>query len=125
MFDYATGKYAPARFYNYVTKTWSTEAPHENVVVPEGDHSDLLGMSYVQFARRGLALQRSQMGPGGRTAPAGRVDVGYTRYGSRVGGAESEKGFFDGVDVSLVGIADLAPARKAFSGENCSRYLKQ
>ncbi|WP_348268853.1 PIG-L family deacetylase [Edaphobacter paludis] len=114
MFDYATGKYAPARFYNYVTKTWSNEAPHENVEVPEGDHSDLLGMSYVQFARRGLSLQRSQMGPGGRTAPAGRFDVGYTRYGSRVGGAESEKGFFDGVDVSLVGIADLAPAEKSF-----------
>jgi LmbE family N-acetylglucosaminyl deacetylase len=114
MYDYATGKYAPARFYNYVTKTWSNAAPNANVEVPEGDHSDLLGMSYVQFARRGLSLQRSQMGPGGRTAPAGRMDVGYTRYGSRVGGAESEKGFFDGVDVSLVGIADLAPNEKTF-----------
>ncbi len=114
MYDYATGKYAPARFYNYVTKTWSTEEPKANVEVPEGDHSDLLGMSYVQFARRGLSLQRSQMGPGGRSAPAGRMDVGYTRYGSRVGGAESEKGFFDGVDVSLVGIADLAPNEKVF-----------
>ncbi|HEV2709521.1 MAG TPA: PIG-L family deacetylase [Edaphobacter sp.] len=114
MYDYATGKYAPARFYNYVTKTWSSTAPNANVEVPEGDHSDLLGMSYVQFARRGLSLQRSQMGPGGRTAPAGRMDVGYTRYGSRVGGAESEKGFFDGVDVSLVGIADLAPNEKTF-----------
>lgn len=114
MYDYATGKYAPARFYNYVTKTWSNEAPTANVEVPEGDHSDLLGMSYVQFARRGLSLQRSQMGPRGRTAPAGQFDVGYTRYGSRVGGADSEKGFFDGVDVSLAGIADLAPNEKTF-----------
>jgi len=31
-----------------------------------------------------------------------------------VGGAESEKGFFDGVDVSLMGIADLAPNEKTF-----------
>jgi len=45
MYDYATGKYAPARFYNYVTKTWSNEEPRANVEVPEGDHSDLLGMS--------------------------------------------------------------------------------
>jgi hypothetical protein len=114
MYDYATGKYAPARFYNYVTKTWSSESPQANVEVPEGDHSDVLGMSYVQFARRGLSLQRSQMGPGGRSAPAGKFDVGYTRYGSRVGGAESEKSFFDGVDVSVVGIADLAPSEKTF-----------
>jgi hypothetical protein len=42
------------------------------------------------------------------------VDVGYTRYGSRVGGAESEKSFFDGIDVSLVGIADLAPDERSF-----------
>jgi Uncharacterized proteins, LmbE homologs len=93
MYDYATGKYAPARFYNYVTKTWSSKEPQANVEVPEGDHSDLLGMSYVQFARLGLSMQRSQMGPRGRTAPAGKFDVGYTRYGSRVGGAASEKSF--------------------------------
>jgi LmbE family N-acetylglucosaminyl deacetylase len=124
MYDYATGKYAPARFYNYVTKTWSSEAPVANVEVPEGDHSDLLGMSYVQFARHGLSLQRSQMGPGGRSAPAGKFDVGYTRYGSRVGGASSEKGFFDGVDISLLGIADLAPDDKAFLRNDLEKISK-
>ena len=124
MYDYATGKYAPARFYNYVTKTWSSEAPMANVEVPEGDHSDLLGMSYVQFARRGLSLQRSQMGPKGRTAPAGKFDVGYTRYGSRVGGGASEKSFFDGVDVSVVGIADLAPTEKSFLRNDLERISK-
>jgi len=124
MYDYATGKYAPARFYNYVTKTWSSESPQANVEVPEGDHSDVLGMSYVQFARRGLSLQRSQMGPGGRTAPAGKFDVGYTRYGSRVGGAKSEKSFFDGVDVSLAGIADLAPDEKRFLRSDLQQISK-
>jgi len=116
MFDYATGKYSPARFYNYVTKTWSNEEPKANVTVPEGEYSKLLGMSYVQFARKGLALQKTQIGGGVRLAPEGKFDVGYTRYGSRVGpagtrngGAAQESGFFDGVDVSLVGIAALAP----------------
>ncbi len=85
MFDYATGKYVPARFYNYVTKVWSTETPKADVTVPEGEPSAALGgKSYVQFARQGLALQRTQIGSGVRLAPAGRFDVGYTRYGSRV-----------------------------------------
>ena len=109
MFDYATGKYAPVRFYNYVTKQWATVAPKANLTVPEGEDSPLLGMSYVQFARQGLALQKSQIGAGVRLAAAGKYDVGYTRYGSRVKVPEVETGFFDGIDVSLEGIASLAP----------------
>jgi LmbE family N-acetylglucosaminyl deacetylase len=116
MYDYATGKYLPVRFYNYVTKTWSTEEPKATVTVPEGEFSKVLGMSYVQFARQGLALQKTQIGGNVRLAPAGKFDVGYTRYGSRVGaagarngGPETEESFFDGVDVSLMGIAGLAP----------------
>jgi LmbE family N-acetylglucosaminyl deacetylase len=109
MYDYATNKYLPTRFYNYVTKTWSTEIPKANVVVPEGTYSPLLGMSYVQFARKGLALQKTQIGGGVRLAPAGKYDVGYTRYGSRVSVPDQETGFFEGVDVTLAGIAALAP----------------
>ena len=109
MFDYATGKYAPARFYNYVTKEWTTEPPKANVTIPEGENSPVLGMSYVQFARKGLALQKTQIGQGVRLAPAGAFDVSYHRYGSRVKTARQEKSFFDGVDVTLEGIATLAP----------------
>jgi LmbE family N-acetylglucosaminyl deacetylase len=109
MFDYATGKYAPARFYNYVTKEWTTEPPKSNVTIPEGENSPLLGMSYVQFARKGLALQKTQIGQGVRLAPAGAFDVNYHRYGSRVKTSDAEKSFFDGVDVTLEGIATLAP----------------
>ena len=109
MFDYATNKYVPARFYNYVTKTWSNESPKANVVVHEGEPSAILGMSYVQFARKGLALQKTQIGEGVRMAPAGAFDVSYHRYGSRVKAAETEQSFFDGVDISLEGIASLAP----------------
>jgi LmbE family N-acetylglucosaminyl deacetylase len=112
MFDYATNKYAPARFYNYVTKEWTTESPKANVTVAEGDYSPVLGMSYLQFGRMGLGLQKSQNGGMGVPA-AGAFDVAYHRYGSRVKTEEQEKNFFNGVDVSLMGIASLAAASPA------------
>ena len=110
MYDYATNKSIPARFYNYVTKTWSNDTPQANVVVHEGEPSAVLGMTYVQFARKGLALQKTQIGEGVRMAPAGTFDVSYHRYGSRVNAPETEQSFFDGVDVTLEGIAALAPS---------------
>ncbi len=112
MYDYATNKSIPARFYNYVTKTWSNDTPRANVVVHEGEMSPVLGMSYVQFARKGLTLQKTQIGEGVRLAPAGAFDVSYHRYGSRVETADTEQSFFDGVDVTLEGIATLAPTGK-------------
>src|SRR5882757_6715169 len=113
LYDYATGKYAPARFYNYVTKEWTTTAPMANVNVPEGTYSPLLGMSYLQFARIGLGQQKTQNGGMG-VPTGGQFDVPYHRYGSRVKTTDSEKNFFDGVDVSLEGIASLAPGETAF-----------
>ncbi len=112
MFDYATGKSTPPRFYNYVTKQWSTTPPPTNVQIHEGEKSDALGMdglTYVQFARKGLALQKTQIGGNFRSAPAGPSDTPYTRYGSRIPAQDTEQSFFDGVDISLNGIADLAP----------------
>lgn len=113
MFDYATGKWAPARFYNYVTKQWSTESPKPNVVVHEGEYCPMLGMSYLQFARLGLGLQKTQNGGMGVPA-AGSFDVAYHRYGSRVETGDQEQSFFDGIDTSLTGIATLAPDEKSF-----------
>jgi hypothetical protein len=120
MFDYATGKYAPARFYNYVTKEWTTESPKANVTIPEGDYSPVLGMSYLQFARLGLGLQKSQNGGMGVPA-AGKFDVAYHCYGSRVISSEKEKNFFDGVDVSLTGMASLAPAETTFLKQDLTK----
>ncbi|HEU5342447.1 PIG-L family deacetylase [Edaphobacter sp.] len=113
MFDYATGRWAPARFYNYVTKEWSNESPKPNVVIHEGDYSPVLGMSYLQFARLGLGLQKTQNGGMGVPA-AGEFDSAYHRYGSRVQTGDEEKSFFDGIDTSLTGIATLAPDEKSF-----------
>jgi LmbE family N-acetylglucosaminyl deacetylase len=124
MYDYATGKYAPVRFYNYVTKEWTTKSPVENVVVPEGEYSPVLGLTYLQFARVGLGMQKSQNGGMGVPA-AGAFDVPYHRYGSRVSaGAASdskEKSFFDGIDVSLVGMTSLAPGETSFLKQDLAK----
>ena len=44
----------------------------------------LAPLSYVQFARIGLGLQRSQIGPGMRLPPPGAFDIAYHLYGSRL-----------------------------------------
>ena len=118
MYDYATNRYVPAQFENYVTGKITSTVPKANVVVPEGDTDPLLdGKSYAQFGREGRSLQRSQIGGGGgggRGPAGGRVDVSYHRYGSMLhqpDGDDSglEPSFFDGIDTSLAGIASLAP----------------
>lgn len=78
-----------------------------NVEVPEGDYDPLLGMSYVQLSREGLGYQKSQNG-GGSIPKAGQFLSPYHRYGSHVPAQEKESSFFDGIDVSLAGIATLA-----------------
>jgi LmbE family N-acetylglucosaminyl deacetylase len=97
MFDYATNQYVPARFTNYVTGRVTNTIPRANVVIPEGDPATytapdgtktpipgMEGLSYVQFAREGLALEKSQIGPNARLASPGPHDVAYTLYGSKV-----------------------------------------
>ncbi len=108
IYDYATGKYAPAKFYNYITKTWSDETPSTDVTIPEGTYSPLLGMSYLQLGKLAWGQQFSQYG-GSAFPAAGAFDVAYHRYGSRVETKDKEEDFFDGIDTSLAGIASLAP----------------
>ena len=103
LYDYATGQTVPAEFTNYVTGQTFTTEPTPDVTINEGatdplltyaaaDLSDLRTkptnlndpLSYVQFARIGLGLQRSQIGGGDRISRAGRFDVSYHLYGSRV-----------------------------------------
>ena len=62
MFDYATGKWAPAKFKNYVTGEWSTEVPSADVSIPVGTLDPALGRSYLQIAREGWGEQKSQNG---------------------------------------------------------------
>ena len=117
MFDYATGKWAPVRFYNYVTGQWSDKAPSTDVEIQEGAFDPILGRSYLQMAREGWSQQKSQFG-GGNAALPGPYSVAYHLYGSRVSAASPTSGlatnFFDGIDITLPGIATLAHGDTAF-----------
>lgn len=63
MFDYATGKSAPARFRNYVTGEWiEGVVPSTDVRIPVGTLDLTLGRSYTQIAREGWGEQKSQNG---------------------------------------------------------------
>jgi hypothetical protein len=62
MFDYATGKWAPARFKNYVTGEWTEGALSTDVNIPVGTLDPVLGRSYAQIAREGWGEQKSQNG---------------------------------------------------------------
>jgi LmbE family N-acetylglucosaminyl deacetylase len=107
LYDYATGKYVPVRFYDYVHKKWNDGPLSVQLEVPSSDYDPILGQNYVQIARTGLGFQKSQNGGTG-PAPAGGSPVGYHRWASDVQVPEKESSFFDGIDVSLMGIADLA-----------------
>jgi LmbE family N-acetylglucosaminyl deacetylase len=76
MFDYATGKWAPARFKNYVTGEWSAGVPSTDVTLPVGTWDPVLGRSYVQIARQGWGEQKSQNG-GANPALSGPATTSY------------------------------------------------
>ena len=131
MFDYATGQYVPASFKNYVTGLVTKEPPTAEVVVHEGATDPLLTyaaahaadfpssyrgseqLSYVQFARIGLGLQKTQIGGSMRVPPVGTFDVAYHRYAMTFAYAHAdtrEEDFFEGIDTRFVSIATIAPA---------------
>ena len=121
MFDYATNKWAPVEFHNYVTGEIFHHSPSVDVEIPEGTYDPILGRSYFQIAREGWSQQKSQFG-GGYVALPGPDSVGYHLYGSRVTAATSSgpannfpaANFFDGIDITLPGIASLAHGDTAF-----------
>src|SRR5208282_3500184 len=76
MFDYATGKWAPAKFHNYVTGEWITGVPSTDVSMPVGTLDPALGRSYLQIAREGWGEQKSQNG-GANPTLSGPADTNY------------------------------------------------
>ncbi len=127
IFDYATGRWSPAHFYDYVTKQWSDTMPTADITIPEGNFDPVLGRSYLQIAREGWSQQKSQYG-GGYSPLPGPYEVQYHRYGSRVQSQEKaashETSFFDGVDVTLGGIAALAHAEAPFLKQGLSEIQR-
>ncbi len=112
MFDYATGKYAPVRFRDYVHDKTIDGVPATNLVVEEGQIDPLLGQTYLQIARRGLGEQRSQHEGPNVPLPT-EASSAYHLYGSRVPVQPKETSFFDGIDTTLPGLAGRAGAKAA------------
>ncbi|MDE3179804.1 MAG: PIG-L family deacetylase, partial [Acidobacteriota bacterium] len=110
LYDYADHHYYPVRFFNYVTGQWHPGLLAANIEIPEGDYAPLMGLSYRQIASIGLGFQKSQNGGTG-IPDAGPMAAPYHRFASRIPAAAHEKSFFDGIDTSLGGIADLAPGQ--------------
>ncbi len=108
LYDYATRTYGPVGVYNYVAKRWEAGVPSTTIEIPEGRYDPLMGLSYLQWSRRGLAQQKTQNDDVG-SPPAGRRMSAYHRFASRVTAPGKEATFFDGIDTSLPGIASLAP----------------
>jgi LmbE family N-acetylglucosaminyl deacetylase len=114
MYDYAIDKYVPVRFFDYVNQKWTeNQRPPVNLTVDEGRPIVGTGLSATQIAREGWGFQKSQNG-GGTLPVAGPASVTYHRYGSRVNTTEQEKSFYDGIDVTLAGIATLAQGDTGF-----------
>lgn len=126
MFDYATGKWAPAKFKDYVTGQWVEGAIKADATMPVGDRDSILGRSYVQIAREGWGEQKSQNG-GSNPTLSGPATSSYHLWAAvpevdaKSGGAESGGLFHNAkvsVDTSVDGMARLA-------GENAPAWLKE
>src|SRR5437762_1790303 len=121
IFDYADGKYYPAEFQNYTDGTVIKGELSTAIEIPEGEYNPLLGLTYEQVSRLGLGHQKSQNGGTGMP-PAEEQMAPYHRFASLVSVPEKELSFFDGIDVSLMGIATLAQGGdSAFLKDGLSR----
>ncbi len=117
MLDYATGKWAPARFKNYVTGEWIEGALSADVTIPVGKLDPVLGRSYVQIAREGWGQQKSQNG-GANPALSGPATTSYHLWAvvpdaaAKPGTITSNDDLFHNskvnIDTSVTGIAHLA-----------------
>jgi LmbE family N-acetylglucosaminyl deacetylase len=116
IFDYATGKWAPAKFHNYVTGEW-TEGLSRDATIPVGTWDPALGRTYVQIAREGWGMQKSQYG-GASPALSGPDDSSYHLWAAAPGAQTGlSAGANDGslfqnpkvnIDTSLEGLVRLA-----------------
>jgi LmbE family N-acetylglucosaminyl deacetylase len=106
-YDYATHHWGPVGVQNHVTGQWEPGQVSTTVAVPVGSYNSFVGLTYPQISREGLGFQKSQNGGSDVPLPADQV-ARYHRFGSHIDAKDKEESFFDGIDVSLGGIADLA-----------------
>ncbi len=119
MFDYATGKWAPAEFKNYVTGEVTTTTPSTDVKLSVGTLDSTLGRSYAQIAREGWGEQKSQNG-GANPSLSGPATASYhlwavapvaqaTSSAHRENASLYQNGRVN-IDTSIAGLAHLAKA---------------
>jgi LmbE family N-acetylglucosaminyl deacetylase len=118
MFDYATGKWAPAKFRNYVTGEWISGVPSSDVTLHVGTRDSALGRSYAEVAREGWGEQKSQNG-GANPALSGPSSTSYHLWAAAAAAkpaAHEPTGDDDlyhnskvRIDTSVAGLAHLAP----------------
>lgn len=106
-YDYANHSWGPLGVTNHITGKFEPGNVSTTVSIPNGTWDDLLGETYAQVAREGLGYQKSQNG-GGDIPLAAPATGAYHRFGSHIKAADTEKTFFDGIDISLGAIATLA-----------------
>jgi LmbE family N-acetylglucosaminyl deacetylase len=116
MFDYATGKWAPAKFKNYVTGEWSQNVPSADVTMAVGTLDPALGRSYVQIAREGWGEQKTQNG-GANPTLSGPATTSYHLWAvapeaaAKPGTTSSNDDLFHNskvnIDTSVAGLAHL------------------
>jgi LmbE family N-acetylglucosaminyl deacetylase len=122
MLDYATGKWAPARFHNYLTGEWIEGVLPADAMLSVGTWDPVLGRTYVQIAREGWGEQKSQYGGANpalsgpdsssyhlwAVAPSAAVS-GKDKRPAAAGGAEDNASLFRNAKVNIdTGIAGLA-----------------
>ncbi len=120
IYDYATDKYVPVRFFDYVNQKWIDHTPETNVSVPEGGQAPSVGLTFLQMGREGLGQQKTQNGGVTIPPPAPRPSP-YHRYGSRISAAGHEESMYDGIDISVAGIASLAGKNAPFLTEGLAQ----
>lgn len=133
IFDYATGHWAPARFHNYVTGQWINGPLSTDVTVPVGTWNPVLGRTYVQIARQGWGMQKSQNG-GANPTLAGPAESSFHLWGVAPGvqASSGAASLFNNahvkIDTSVAGLARLAganpPAWLKISLDRIDRGLK-
>ncbi len=119
MLDYATGKWAPAKFHNYVTGEWIEGSLPADVSMQTGAWDPTLGRTYVQIAREGWGKQLSQNG-GANPALSEPEETSYHLWAvapeaaapQDTSGRLSAGNLFDNskvrIDTSIPGLARLA-----------------
>jgi LmbE family N-acetylglucosaminyl deacetylase len=112
MYDYADRHWYPVGVYDYIHHRSLPGIPSTTVQVPEGQYNPLIGRSYAQIGAEGLDCQKSQNG-GVAIPPLGARESRYHRYAPNASSGTTESSFFEGIDTSLAGIADLAPGEPA------------